>query len=668
MKRVHRSALSGVDSMRHMTAAEHVRVVHSVVAHPESSINEISPEIGSSWRRCLLDYHLDPGRRTEPVIVAESDLQRRKEELSLLTSASKSEMIGLMQQVSGSGYAILLSDLEGVILNYVGEPQFTDAAMRSGLRKGAIWSEAAQGTNGIGTCIAEQKPLVIHQYEHFLSHHGTLTCAAAPIRDACGKLIAVLDASSEACVAQHHTMALVSMSAQMIENRMFLAVFNEHWDIRFHSRPEIVSILGEGAVAVDESGVVLGANRSAAFQLDRTHEELIGSSVETVFSESLPRLMDMAKKQAHTLPLHSARDGRRFFGIVQRPASATNGGHSRVLPHQVRDEPGYVDFGMGGSDVLERLHLGDPAIARNIRRARKLVSRNIPLLLYGETGTGKGLFARAFHDAGPRNRNSFVAVNCASIPETLIESELFGYKPGAFTGANRRGSRGKILQADGGTLCLDELGDMPLHLQARLLRVLEEKEVVPLGGEAPETVDVAVISATHRDLTKLIADGQFREDLYYRLHGMALTMPPLRERQDLRALVRDIVERESLEDAPFEVTEEALGLLLQYDWPGNIRQLCNTLRAVLALCEDAVIRSDDLPDEIRGQADEGYPQTIHVAHGEGNEDPLAKAERRAIQQELEAMRGNVSKVARKLQLSRNTLYRKMRQHGVKVPR
>lgn len=653
--------------MRHLTSTEHARFVHSIVEEPNATTGDVNTEVASSWRRCLLEYQLDPVHRREPAVVERTDLQERQERLAPLLHVAKSEMTSLYQQVAGSGYAILLTDMKGVILNYVGDPQFTNAAIRSGLQNGAIWSEAVQGTNGMGTCIVEQKPLVVHRYDHFLSRHTGLTCSAAPIRGPDGNMMAVLDASSESQMAQQHTMVLVNMSAQTIENRMFLCAFRERFIIRFHSRPEFVSTLGEGAVALDEAGIIRGANRSALFQLDERYDDLIGRSVETVFGGSMDSLISMARKQSyHPMSIHSARDGRRFFGIVQLPAGAEEAGR-KILAGIQRP---HVSPGRSTYDCskLESLDLGDPTMARNIRRARKLLNGNISLLLYGETGTGKGMFARAFHDASERAAKPFVAVNCASIPETLIESELFGYRPGAFTGANRRGSRGKILQADGGTLFLDEIGDMPLHLQARLLRVLEEKEVVPLGGETPEKVDVAVISATHRDLAKLIAEGQFREDLYYRLHGIALTMPPLRERQDRRALVHEIVRQAAGHGEKIELSDEALDNLLSYDWPGNIRQLCNTLRAVLALCEGAVIRTDDLPDELRRghraptSADEEDIPGAHI------QDPLAKAECTALLHELEAMRWNVAKVARKLHLSRNTLYRKMKRYRILPPR
>jgi transcriptional regulator of acetoin/glycerol metabolism len=252
-------------------------------------------------------------------------------------------------------------------------------------------------------------------------------------------------------------------------------------------------------------------------------------------------------------------------------------------------------------------------------------------------------------------------VNCASIPETLIESELFGYRPGAFTGASREGSRGKIVQAHGGTLFLDEIGDMPLELQARLLRVLEERAVIPLGGETPIEVDIQLISATHQNLKQQVMDGGFREDLYYRLHGLSLQLPPLREREDRRELIQHLLDVEAGGPGRLEIEPDALALMEAYEWPGNIRQLRNTLRTLVGLCDGGVIRVGDLPDDLL-LGDESLELPARP------NNPLDVAERDAILRELEAAHWNVTRVASKLTLSRNTLYRKMKRYGIKPPR
>jgi transcriptional regulator of acetoin/glycerol metabolism len=299
-------------------------------------------------------------------------------------------------------------------------------------------------------------------------------------------------------------------------------------------------------------------------------------------------------------------------------------------------------------------------MAHNVRCVLRVINRGIPILICGETGSGKDLFAKAIHAASSRASGPFVAVNCASLPETLIESELFGYKSGAFTGASREGRRGKIIQASGGTLFLDEIGDMPLALQARLLRVLEEWEVVPLGGEVPVAVDIQLISATHRDLQAMVKRGEFREDLYYRLQGIMLSLPPLRERTDRRALIA-LTLREEAAGEEVSVEPEAMKLLECYEWPGNVRQLRNVLRTALALSDAKVIRCSDLPEELRKAS--GQPVKA-ASLPEAGLNSLEAAERSALIQALEQHRWNISSLALELKTSRNTLYRKMKRLSI----
>ncbi|MCU7875648.1 MAG: sigma 54-interacting transcriptional regulator [Candidatus Thiodiazotropha sp. (ex Lucinoma borealis)] len=307
---------------------------------------------------------------------------------------------------------------------------------------------------------------------------------------------------------------------------------------------------------------------------------------------------------------------------------------------------------------------------KNVETVLKVIERDIPYMLFGETGTGTGtgtgkdMFARALHKASSRRDKPFIAVNCASLPESLIESELFGYRPGAFTGASRDGNRGKILQADGGTLFLDEIGDMPLHLQARLLRVLEEREVIPLGGETPIKVSIKLISATHHDILSMVEEGEFREDLYYRLHGISLTMPPLRDRKDKLQLIQKIGQQEAGNSVELKWDPEALRILENFTWPGNIRQLLNVLRTTTAMCENGIVTVNDLPDDICNAI---YEE--ESADNPGSTfNSLAIAERDVLLSELEDMHWNVSRVAKKLTLSRNTLYRRMKRYGINPPR
>lgn len=288
-------------------------------------------------------------------------------------------------------------------------------------------------------------------------------------------------------------------------------------------------------------------------------------------------------------------------------------------------------------------------------------------------GSGKEAFAHAMHLASRRASGPFVAVNCAAIPEPLIESELFGYRPGAFTGARREGLRGKILQSSGGTLFLDEIGDMPLALQTRLLRALEQRAIVPLGGEAAVEVDLHVIAASHRNLRDMIACGAFREDLYYRLNGITLELPALRERADREQLIRQALAAETADGRPAAIEPEALARLLAWSWPGNIRELRNVIRTALAICDGGVIRWMDLPREIRAGGLEARggdvpEREVGAALGAAaelrSENALHVAERTALLQVIEQCGGNMTRVASQLGMSRNTLYRRIKRHGI----
>ena len=320
--------------------------------------------------------------------------------------------------------------------------------------------------------------------------------------------------------------------------------------------------------------------------------------------------------------------------------------------------------------TLEDLAGEDPQMLRNARSAYRIADSNVSVLIQGPTGSGKEAFAHAMHIASARANRPFVAVNCAAIPETLIESELFGYKAGAFTGARKDGMRGKILQSSGGTLFLDEIGDMPLMLQTRLLRVLEEQEIVPLGSESPIKVNLHVLAASHRNLRDMIARGTFRDDLYYRLNGITLELPALRDRADKERVIHHALAAETDDGRPAAIERDALQRLLAYPWPGNVRELRNVIRTALAICDGGVIRRIDLPREIReAETMRLAPptsaiRTTVVPDGPGTANPLQVAERAALLSVIEDCHGNMTRVALQLGMSRNTLYRRIKRHGI----
>jgi sigma-54 dependent transcriptional regulator, acetoin dehydrogenase operon transcriptional activator AcoR len=398
----------------------------------------------------------------------------------------------------------------------------------------------------------------------------------------------------------------------------------------------------------------------ATQELDRVYEKLKGcgyalmlmdASGLVVYERSDPLLKDAARTGPQSTPAS---------------AEASDGGAAAAatVVLQVEAQTEHETL------TLDDLAGEDPQMSRNARSAYRIADSNVSVLIQGPTGSGKEAFAHAMHLASNRANRPFVAVNCAAIPETLIESELFGYKAGAFTGARKDGMRGKILQSSGGTLFLDEIGDMPLMLQTRLLRVLEEQEIVPLGSESPIKVNLHVLAASHRNLREMIARGTFRDDLYYRLNGITLELPALRERADKERVIRHALAAETGNGRPAAIERDALHRLLTYSWPGNIRELRNVIRTALAICDGGVIRRIDLPREIREaetiQTSSAVTdvRSMMAAKSPGGANPLQVAERAALLSVIEDCHGNMTRVAMQLGMSRNTLYRRIKRHGI----
>lgn len=606
------------------------------------------PSIARSWLRCLEDYHLDPALSIAPTVLEHGRVLESRERLQQVLHIAGNEMTSLHQQLSGTGHAVLLTDARGVILNCVTAPAERQIFERAGLWLGADWSEACEGTNGIGTCLVERQSLTIHQDEHFRGRHTGLTCSASPVFDPHGELLAVLDVSSArrdvSRQSQFHTMALVNLSAKMIESCYFLRCFDNQWLLRFHLQAESVGLFSEGLLAFDGEGRICAVNQSALNLLGHIRGGLLGKPVEAFFDCSLDELLGRASiNAAASWPLRT-RDGRKLFAVLRGEAR-------RPLPTPTVPAPMVVQ-----APRLSGICLDDAALQADFRKALRVYERDVPLLINGETGSGKEAFAKAVHHASQRAEKAFVALNCAAIPESLIESELFGYRGGSFTGARKEGMRGKLQQADGGTLFLDEIGDMPLALQTRLLRVLEDRQVVPIGGE-PESVNVRIISATHRNLLDRVQDGSFREDLYYRLNGLEVALPALRERSDKSRLL-DFLLAEEAGGETVLIDGPAREALLGFAWPGNVRQLRNVLRTLAALCEDGRIGLEDLPAMIR------QARPVVSAIEEVSEHPLEDAERLALLTTLEQTRWHMTHTAEQLGVSRNTLYRKLRKHGI----
>ncbi|MDN3516073.1 sigma-54-dependent Fis family transcriptional regulator [Aquisalimonas lutea] len=613
-----------------------------------------------SWGRCDEQYGIDRGERSQPTVVENATLSERVDEYGEFVRLARAEISTLYQQIAGSGYALLLTSADGLILDSVSDPNLKRDFRAAGLWLGAVWDERTEGTNGVGTCIVERQPVTVHRDQHFRSRHHALSCSGAPILDPRGELLGVLDASSvnarDTPESQLHTLALVTMSAQHIAKCYFVRNFPDALLLRFHARPEYVGLINDAAMAVSEQGLILAVDQNALNYLGvADRNALVGSRVDQVFDLDLAQLDQLAgARQIRLRPIRSLNHGTQYF------ASAEHGRDMGVPGDRAREARNALGITSARRNAGGQASLGkDDNVQRQAERARRVMTRGIPILLQGETGTGKEWFARALHDGCAGRDQPFVAVNCAAIPEHLIESELFGYEAGAFTGAQKGGRRGKIAQADGGTLFLDEIGDMPLELQSRLLRVLEQREVIPLGGDRAIPVDIHLVSATHCDLQARVGQGQFRQDLFYRLKGLQVELPALRDRSDLDDLIDRILREEG--GPELHLGEQARARLLNYHWPGNLRELRNELRTAAALSDAGVIHAEDLSTGIAEipQANGSRPR---VRPTEATR--LANAERDVLIDCLRRHDWNVTRTAEALSLGRSTLYRRMRRHGI----
>jgi transcriptional regulator of acetoin/glycerol metabolism len=592
-----------------------------------------------------------------PLARSELSMLRERNQRLYVRAAPVMEM--LFDQIVTTESMVVLCDATGTIIHSLGDDDFLARASKVALEPGVNWSEPAKGTNAIGTALVSELPTLVHADEHFMHANHFLTCSAAPILDPRGNILGVLDVTGDRRSYHQHTMALVKMSARMIENHWLSDDYRHVMRVHFHPRAEFIGTLMEGILAVTAEGRVVGSNRGALDQLGMSGATLRQHTVESLFGTSVSALVDHFRSPLATPCPAQAQDGRRMHLLARfdwpvwhtiaeaAGAAAATATAPAVTPSEpplprpaAADEPA----------LLQQLATGDAQMAALIGKLRRVIDRDIPILLQGETGTGKALLARAVHQASRRGSEAFVMVHCASVPADQIEAELFGSEAGNV-------NHGKIAQAQAGTLFLHDVDELPPAAQARLLGLLQDQRPV-------------IVCTTRRDLRERVAAGAFREDLYYRLDGLALRVPPLRERSDLPALAERIVAREGAALLPGSpraprLSPAALELLRASAWPGNVRQLVNVLRSACAMAAgETEIRPEHLPDHF------AEPRaSTSVAPSVAPEQPFAAAtpsrslgeiEIEVIQRAVDTCGGNISEAAKRLGISRNTIYRRLR--------
>ncbi|ADU68254.1 sigma-54-dependent Fis family transcriptional regulator [Pantoea sp. At-9b] len=578
-----------------------------------SAAIDATPLLSDSWFRSQL-YGLDRTADDFPRV-------RQGELADLLASNSGLQQFAqpvinqLAQKMAQQQSVVILSDASGMVLHTFGDMQSMEKAQRYALAPGNLWSECGRGTNAIGTALAIDDGCEIDGQQHFLTRNQGLYCAAMPLQMPNGQIAGVLDISGPAHFPHPQTFSWVKAAAKQIEYLWVKqSLHPQQWLMSLHTHSQGIDTSDE-LLLVFSDNVLMAANRLAMRELALSAEQLGSLTFQQLFPHQ--------EQAANTIPMPLNYCAQTFWFRLRAPHRthfATPAASQSELPFSLRRE---------GEKMVRLLNAG------------------VSLCIHGETGSGKEFVSRALHQQSRWREGKFVAINCAAIPESLIESELFGYQPGAFTGAGKNGYIGKIREADGGVLFLDEIGDMPLALQTRLLRVLQEKEVSPLGSSRSWPVNFAVICATHRDLAQRVAQGEFREDLLYRLQEFSMTIPPLREWPDLAGFIQRLWLELGGGDRDIQLSPALLASLAQLPWPGNVRQLRSLLRVLLALADEGEEVSEvHLPAEYRRSA---TPVVV--------EDRQSHDER-LIAETLQRFNGNISKTAQALGIARSTLYRR----------
>ena len=558
--------------------------------------------------------------------------------------------------VSGAG-SMILSTAECISLHM--ETSGRDGDTYPSSKPGMITTEQLRGTNGIGTCVAERRPIEIIGAEHYLTVGHRWSCSAAPIFDSKNQLIAVLNVSQLREKYHSHTLGMVRAAAYAISEQLRLRAL-------LQQQQAIIELLDEGVIVVSRSGEVKLMNSKAASMLglpapqqgENIYKFMRPSQMLDNILTGDPHIMD----QEAQFPLESGSLSC-FFSAM----SLTREACVVLTFREARRMRGFAARVAGSKAVytFDRI-LGDsPPLMEVIDQAKTIARGNTTVLILGESGTGKELFAQSIHNASPRASRPFVAVNCGALPRNLVESELFGYEDGAFTGASRTGKPGKFELADGGTIFLDELGEMPMDAQVSLLRLLQNGEVTRIGGKSSRTVSVRVIAATNKNLEEAVRQHTFREDLYYRLNVFTLVLPPLRSRMsDIELLAEHFLLKfaGSLGKDVRGFTPGALALLRRYQWPGNIRELENVIERMVHMSQGVPsIDIDVLPANILNH--EGIPGGVPrpaVPRG-----LLSHQEKETIVRALQEAGGNIRATAKALGISRSGLYVKMRRFGIR---
>ena len=628
----------------------------------------VRPEVAQSWLRCR-KLGLDPASSKMPVTLDERQLVSVRDENRVFIETALPFMNFLETAVKGTGFILVLTERSGVVLSVFGDEEVVGMARENNYVAGCSRAEEVAGTNAISLALIEKRPVQLTGSEHWNIRHHRWTCVSAPVFSPEGMLLGTVTLSGETTKAHRHTLGLVISAAEAIHDRLKERAVEKEMRGLDAMLSSVMATISEAIITVNTDSMITAINPAAATALGLKSTKVVGTSFLRLFPEhpELARLFPLSKDCTSFEVGADRQTGRVNFVIT--PYTMESEGELKGAIMALRERREFLNevrefSGFNTVFTFDDIVGESPALRSQIEVAKVAARQSARILVLGETGTGKEMFAQSIHNCSLRKHGPFVALNCAAIPRELMEAEIFGYRGGAFTGSRKGGQVGKLELADGGTIFLDEIHQMPLDLQSKLLRALQDGTITRLGDSKPIKIDVRVIAAANEDLYAKSRSGEFRQDLYFRLSVVEISLPPLRERrEDIPLIVEQLLKKlaEKMGRVAIPISNSSIEALCSYSWPGNVRELENVLEMGAIMADGGEIQATHVAHRMRSS-----PSILPVREESslGGRQSVREVEAELIRRAIKEFNGNIDEVGRKLGLSRATVYRRMQQYGI----
>ncbi|NMM61239.1 sigma 54-interacting transcriptional regulator [Clostridium sp. P21] len=615
-------------------------------------------DIELSHERCQ-SFDIDLDQVYSKKIISDGELQKRFAANRNLIVTAAPYMEQLINFVKGFNFFMLLTDGEGCILNAIGDEKILSKAFSLKMVPGAFMDEESIGTNAMSMVVKSKVPVQVSGEDHFIKAYHKWTCSAAPIKDHHGKLIGVLNLTGYIKHVHSHTLGMVIAASNAIEEMLKVKEYNKIQSINDKHIKNIFNSIPVAIITSDINGKIKVCNRKALDMFGSANNKLKTDQMNNIVEDwdKIKTYIYIGESFSQEVNIRTLRNNFRCRVTISSIYNCEEDNIEIVYVFEEVKKPKKKNDGQAYY-TFDKIIGQDENFVKVVEYAKKISDSKSTILIMGESGTGKEVFAQSIHNYSGRVDGPFVALNCGAIPKQLIESELFGYEEGAFTGAKKGGNRGKFELADGGTIMLDEIGEMPLDMQTKLLRVVQEGVITRIGSSKSIPVDVRIIAATNRDLKKEVELGRFRKDLYYRLNVLPLFLPPLRERKgDIPLIIEYLIKNISkkLEKKEPSISDEYLKEIINYNWPGNVRELENVV--------ELIINTESIP---AGYFQNGSNHNEMLINVSKDSLELDFVEREHLIKVLKRFKGNITHSAEALGIRRNTLYSKIKKYNIEI--